>query len=258
MPYQQSNGNAVAQPGQQRGCPAMCVRWDTVLKENGQMENTPVVTSPLVPGDTITQCPKQCDPKCCNSAGQSFTQSDQPQASEGGLQDDQSHPPACMEGCPKACYPACRPRCCDAPRMMSMYQQSMAQQAPMMQPMPQPYVQQPVEQRETIPYPALLSYPSQGMNGPIQTRDIIPYSDPQITPATSPSVQYSYPQPEMISQTRATIPQPSTSYLKTGQPVQQRSNVPKSTASMHAATCPIPCSPMCAPHCTKRCCESYD
>ena len=258
--YQQSNGNAIAQPGQQQECPAMCARWDTVLKENGQMENTPVVMSPMVPGDTLTQCPKQCEPKCCNAGSQSLTQSaDQPQALEGNLQDDQGHPPACMAGCPKACYPACRPGCCNAPRM-STYQQSMAPQTPMMQPMPQPYVQQPImgQSRETIPNPALLSYPSQGIDAPAQRRDIIPYTVAQVTPARFASVQYGYAQPEITSQTRATIPQPDTSFVQARQPVQQRSNVPKSTAFVHAATCPIPCSPMCAPHCTKHCCESYD
>lgn len=248
MPYEESNGNY--QPGQQRECPAMCARWDTVLKENGQLENTPVVMSPAVPGDTITQCPKQCDPQCCNAASQSFTQSDQSQASAGNLQDDQGHPPACMEGCPKACYPACRPGCCNAPRMMSMYQQNMAQQTPMIQPMPQPYIQQPDAQIQTIPNQMSLPYPSQSMDAPAKTRDIITY------PRSQPD-QYTYPQYDTTSQTRATIPQPNI-YTLESKSVQQRSYVPKSSASSHAATCPIPCSPMCAPHCTKHCCESYD
>ena len=250
MLYQQSNGNTITGPGQQKRCPEMCVRWNTVLKENGQLENTPIVTSPVVPGDTIRQCPKQCDPKCCNTASQ--TQPDQSQAPDGGLQDDQGHPPACMDGCPKACYPACRPGCCSAPQM-SMYQQSMN---PLVQ--PQSYVQQATFQNQQ-PIANPLSNPSQAMNEPSQRREIIPYTGRQETAAVIPSVQYSYSQPE--SQTRATIPQPGTSFVQfwqPSQPSQQRSKIPKNTASAHASTCPIPCSPLCAPHCTKHCCESYD
>ena len=235
----------------------MCVRWNTVLKENGQLENTPVLTSPLVPGDTITQCPKQCDPKCCSTTSQSFMQSDQlggsPQASEESKQ-DQSNPPACMEGCPNACYPACRPGCCNAPRLMSMYQQNAVQQSPVMQPMQQPFVQQPAAQREVIPNSASSSYSWQGLVKPVQSRDVIPYNDPQVTPARYSLPQYAYTQYDITSQTRATIPQPENVQAL----ALERSNVPKHTAFEHAATCPIPCSPMCAPHCTKHCCESYD
>lgn len=160
MPYQQSTANAMAPPGQQ-SCPEMCVHWDTVLKENGRLENTPVVTSPMAPGDTITECPKQCEPRCCNTARQSFVPSGQPLSSDG-LQND--HPPACMEGCPKACYPACRPGCCNAPRMMSMYQQSMVQQSAMMrEPMSQSYVQQYASPgSDTLTNPATPSLLSQG------------------------------------------------------------------------------------------------
>ena len=249
MPYQETNGNF--EPGQQRECPAMCARWDTVLKENGQLENTPVVMSPFVPGDTITQCPKQCDPQCCKPASQGFTQTDQSQALGGSLQDDQGHPPACMEGCPKACYPACRPGCCNGPRLMSMYEQNIAQQTPMMQPMSQPYFQQSNAQIQTTSNQVSSPYLSQSMDEPGKTRDIISYPGSQIPG------QYTYSQYYTSSQTRATIPQPNT-YIQESKSWQQRSHVPKSSSSSHAITCPIPCSPICAPHCTKHCCESYD
>ena len=120
----------------------MCVRWDTVLKENGQLENTPVVTSPLVPGDTIRQCPRQCEPRCCTTGSQPRIpqQSSAPQ-----------RPPACTAGCPRACYPACRPGCCNPPPVsppvspwqtsVQNYQPAVAPFAPMSQPMPQPMPQ---------------------------------------------------------------------------------------------------------------------
>ncbi|XP_028404439.1 uncharacterized protein LOC114527053 isoform X1 [Dendronephthya gigantea] len=269
MLNQQSGSSALTESGPQKGCPAMCVRWNTVLKENGQLENTPVVTSPLVPGDTITQCPKQCDPRCCSMTNDGYSHPDQSQGMGGlqsGPQDDPKHPPACPIGCPKACYPACRPGCCNPSSPMSMYQQGMAQQTPMFQPMPQPYVQEPVRQtRGRIPNQALFSYPSQNVQIPSQPRDIISYADQQANPVRSisyPMVQYN-PQPEMRPQTRARIPQPFSPYAEQQsyapqQSINQRSKVPKTTIAAHAATCAIPCSPICAPHCTKHCCESYD
>ena len=265
MQNQQSSSSAMTESGLQKGCPAMCVRWNTVLKENGQLGNTPVVTSPLVPGDTITQCPKQCDPRCCNMASEAYSQLDQSQGMQNlqsGLQDGPNHPPACPIGCPKACYPACRPGCCNPSPPMSMYQQGLTQQTPMFQPMPQPYVQGPAAQtRGTIPNQASFSYPSQNVDIPSQARDIISYSEQLVTPVRSsisyPVVQYRNPQPDMRPQTRATIPQPFSPYI-VQQSIKQRSKVPKTTIAVHAATCPIPCSPICAPHCTKHCCESYD
>ena len=266
MLNQQSNNNGMSQFGQQgsKGCPAMCARWDTVLKPNGQMENTPVVMSPMMPGDTNTQCPKQCEPRCCNAAGQAYQPAAQTQASVG-LQDLQAdaganRPPACMASCPKACYPACRTACCNGPQQMEMYQQMLERQASMTQRAQQPYAPQPAwpaQTRETIPRPASASY------DPAQGRDAVaPYPYPQSSSVRSsipayPTMEYTYPQSPMTSQTRETIPQPVSSDAA-GQPAQRRTNVPKHTASVKAETCPIPCSPMCAPHCTKKCCESYD
>ena len=139
----------------------MCVRWNTVLKSNGQLENTPAITSPFPPGDTVKQCPRECEPRCCNAASQAMLPEPPTHVPQG--------PPACRAGCPRACYPACRPGCCNAALMSpfqtsgQIYQPAFIQAAPITRPVapfsaPQPAL--PVQGRSAIPQPSVTIHPT--------------------------------------------------------------------------------------------------
>lgn len=61
MPGQMQGGGAMGGPecggcAQSQGpkqCPAVCMRWSTIIKPNGQVENGPSSLTPLTPGERV-------------------------------------------------------------------------------------------------------------------------------------------------------------------------------------------------------------
>ena len=242
-PFQSFNENT--QQIQEGRCPAMCLQWNGLLKENAQIENTQIPTSPHLSSYATTQCPAQCDPRCCKS--QSFTNP----SSNVALQ--HVSPPQCMESCPRACYPACRSACCNAPRLMAQYQQNMQRIHAYGLPYQQFYQQLPMNRRQTISFPLSSSH--------YNAKAIIPEDRSKI-PYISWKSGYFYPHhryqgQQMFIENRANILHPKMLYAS--QPsIQQRFDIPKHISSVQIKSCSIPCSSLCAPHCTRHCCESYD